>query len=271
MPTVDYKRAPIHYDVIDRRLPWLRGDGDGGDAIVFHHGLGARADTWCGWERALADRHVLVRLDMRGHGRSPVPDGYPWTLDALVEDLAAVADHAELARFHLVGESIGGTVALDFAARHPERVITLTVSNGAHRGSGIRNLSKWARIIDEGGMAGWSAHMMHERFHSGAIDDEAWTWYEAQQAEVDRHTVLAAAAALVAADLTGELSHVTMPVLLLHPDGSPFIPVAVMADLNAALPDSRLRVFAHAKHGLPFSHGPACAEELAALLRGASG
>jgi pimeloyl-ACP methyl ester carboxylesterase len=58
-----------------------------------------------------------------------------------------------------------------------------------------------------------------------------------------------------------------MPTLLLHPDASPFIPLALMAELNAALPDSRLRVFPHTRHGLPFSHATACAEEYAGFLR----
>ena len=57
-----------------------------------------------------------------------------------------------------------------------------------------------------------------------------------------------------------------MPVLLMHPDASPFIPVAVMGELNEALPRSRLRVFAHARHGLPFSHAAECARELVAFI-----
>ncbi len=265
MASIEFRGAPVHYDLVDRRPPWLRDGED--DAIVFHHGLGARADTWCGWEAVLGARHRLLRLDMRGHGRSPAPADYPWTIEALVDDLEAVVDHAGIARFHLVGESIGGTVALMFAARNPARVATLTVSNGAHRGSGITNLAQWESIIDEGGMHAWSAHMMKMRFHPGAIDDAAWRWYEAQQAEVESHTVLALAAALTAADLGAELGAAVMPTLLLHPDASPFIPVALMADLNEALPDSRLQVFAHSRHGLPFSHARPCAQALAGLIQ----
>jgi pimeloyl-ACP methyl ester carboxylesterase len=265
MPTIDHNGAAIHYDVTDQRLPWLRDGAD--DAIVFHHGLGACADVWLGWLPAVCERHRVVRLDMRGHGRSPVPHGYPWTMDALVDDLAAVVDATGLGRFHLVGESIGGTTALMYAARHPQRVRTLTVSNGAHRGGAIKNLDPWARIIADGGMAAWSAHMMQMRFHAGAIDDAAWRWYEAQQATCDQDCVVPAANALYGADLSPQLGAVTMPALLLHPDASPFIPVALMAELNDALPDSRLRVFAHARHGLPFSHAKACSEEFAAFLQ----
>jgi pimeloyl-ACP methyl ester carboxylesterase len=108
--------------------------------------------------------------------------------------------------------------------------------------------------------------MMKMRFHDGALDAARWRWYEAQQATCDRHCVVPAAAALVAADLSADLARITMPTLLLHPDGSPFIPVAVMGELNELLPDSRLRVVARAKHGLPFSHAQVCAGELNSLL-----
>jgi len=264
VPSVDFNGGPVHYDLLDRRLPWRRGGDE--DVIVFHHGLGACADVWCGWEPTLSPHYRVLRVDMRGHGRSPVPPGYPWTVESLADDLAAVVDHAGLGRFHLAGESIGGTAALLFAARHRERVLTLTVSNGAHRGNAITNLSPWERIIEDGGMPAWSAHMMQQRFFAGAIDDDAWRWYEAQQAGCDRDAVLALAVALSGADLTPELESLAMPVLLLHPDSSPFIPVALMAELREALPDARLQVFARSRHGLPFSHAHACSGEMAQFL-----
>lgn len=264
MASVSQGGADIHYDLVDRRVPWHR-NGDG-DVIVFHHGLGACADVWRGWDHAFAERYRLLRLDMRGHGRSRVPRGYSWSINGLVDDLEAVVDDAGLGRFHLVGESIGGTAALAFAARHPDRLESLTVSNGAHRGENLRNLAPWEQIISDGGMSAWSAHMMKMRFHDGAISDGQWHWYEAQQSTCDAGCVLPAASALMGADLTPVLGRIRMPTLILHPDGSPFIPVGVMGELNESLPDSRLRVVAHAKHGLPFSHARECATELTALL-----
>jgi len=53
---------------------------------------------------------------------------------------------------------------------------------------------------------------------------------------------------------------------LLSPQSSPFIPVEVMAAMRAAIPGAELQVFAHSKHGLPLSHGRACAETLAEFL-----
>jgi pimeloyl-ACP methyl ester carboxylesterase len=107
---------------------------------------------------------------------------------------------------------------------------------------------------------------MRHRFFDGALDEERRRWYEAQQATPSPEFLLRAVELLVGADQTPELSKVTMPVLLLHGDSSPFIPVAVMADLRERLPDARLQVFAHARHGLPFSHAAECAAVLRRFL-----
>ena len=252
----------IAFDVIDHVAPWLSP----APTVLFHHGLGARSACWDGWTPALAGRHRLVRFDMRGHGASPLPAGFRWSLSALVDDLLAVADAAGAERFHLVGESTGGTVVLATAARLPERVLSVTVSNGAHRGGSIRNLEPWRRIIREEGMAGWSTHMMSQRFFDEVLTEAQRRWYETQQASADPDAILGVAAMLLGADLRPELDRVTCPVLLLHPDSSPFIPVETTAALKCALPDARLRVFAHTRHGLPFSHAAECAAAVAEFI-----
>ena len=252
----------IAYGVIDHIAAWEAP----AQTVLFHHGLGACSAIWDGWTPALINRHRLLRFDMRGHGASPLPPGFEWSLDAMVDDVGAVADAAGAERFHLVGESTGGTVALAFAARHPDRVLTVTVSNGAHQGGAIENLEPWKRIIREKGMAAWSAHMMGQRFFDGALTEPMRHWYQTQQAGAEPNAILGTAAMLVGVDLVPELHRVACPVLLLHPDSSPFIPVETMAALKRALPDARLQVFAHARHGLPFSHAAECAAAVAGFI-----
>ena len=187
-------------------------------------------------------------------------------LAGLREDLFAVADAAGAERFHLVGESIGGTIALDAASERPARILTLTVSNGAHLGGSIQSIDDWKQIVDAGGMVAWSRHMMGKRFFDGAVTEEMWRWYEQEQAGASPQLVLDAVRLLAGADLSPELGAARMPVLLLHGDSSPFIPVPVMADLKSRLASARLHVFAHARHGLPFSHAKECAQALRDFL-----
>lgn len=262
--TVVHGGGEIACEAIDHTPAW---EGPP-PTVLFHHGVGACGAVWDGWTPALADRFRLVRFDLRGHGASPLPPGFEWSLDSTVDDLGAVADAAGADRFHLVGESLGGTVALAYAARRPERVLSLTVSNGTHLGGAIENLEPWERLICEEGMGAWSAHMMKERFFDGALTPRMARWYEEQQASAEPGAILDGAAMLAGADLTPELAGVSCPVLLLHPDSSPFIPVETMAALRRALPDARLQVLAHARHGLPYSHAAECAAAVSRFLDG---
>jgi len=263
MPTLSVPGGDLHYDIVDVTLPWIAEP----QTIVFHHGLGASSRTWAGWVPVLADRYRIVLFDMRGHGRSTHREpGDDLSLEMLANDVFAVADAAGAARFHLIGESIGGTIALLAAMRGGERIETLTVSNGAHLGGSIQSTQDWEEVISARGMSGWSAHMMPKRFFEDALSREMWSWYEREQAAANPDFVLRAVRLLIGADLSSDLARVRMPVLLLHGDSSPFIAPAVMADLKSRLADARLQVFAHARHGLPFSHAKQCAQTLRRFL-----
>ncbi len=263
MPLAATSHGTLHYDVVDLVAPWQRPRLP----ILFHHGIGASAGIWAGWRPALADAYRLVTFDMRGYGRSTIPAAdFRWSLDLLVDDLFAVADAADLPRFHLVGESIGGTVALAAALARPGRIATLTVSNGAHLGASIQRVEAWRRQLDEGGSKGWSDAFLRDRFHDDALSAERRAWFAAEQEKWSRDSILNALGVLIGTDLTPLLADMKCPTLLLHPDGSPFIPVSIMAALHERLPDSELNVFGRSRHGLPFSHAAQCAQALRTFL-----
>src|SRR5215472_13613220 len=113
----------MHYRVDDFTDPWLSPE-----TILLLHGNAESGLAWNRWMPKLARRFRVVRPDMRGFGEStPMPRDYPWSLDALIGDFCALMDHLGVARFHLVGAKIGGTIARAFAARRPDRIITLSV------------------------------------------------------------------------------------------------------------------------------------------------
>lgn len=95
--------------------------------VLLLHGVTGHARTWDEEARALADRYRVLALDQRGHGDSdPAPDG-DYSTDALVGDIAAVVRTLALKPLRLVGLSLGGRVAIAFAARCPEAVERLVV------------------------------------------------------------------------------------------------------------------------------------------------
>lgn len=263
MPYADTGNGSLYYEVVDLIVPWETRR----ETIIFHHGIGASSGNWCEWLPQLIERYRIVTFDMRGYGRSHIPpQDFKWSLDLLAQDVLAIADAAGVERAHLVGESIGGTIALYFAIKHSQRVATLTISNGADVGAPLQKVQAWQKQIDEQGIKAWSDQFMRDRFYDDALGEEKRAWYARQQEAWTRDSILNALAVLVGTDLRPQLGLVRCPVLLMHGDTSPFIPVNVMVDMHHRLLDSRLQVFAHARHGLPFSHARQCAETLREFL-----
>ncbi len=251
MASVQTNDGALHYEVVEQTAPWNAR----GLPILFHHGIGSSAALWRGWYPVLVDRYPMIVFDMRGCGRSHIPGpDFAWSLDRMVEDLLAVADAAGLARFHLVGEPIGGTIALAATIARPDRIATLTVSNGAHRGATIGRVHAWKKQLDEVGPAGWSKAFMPDRFHADALTPEQWQWFEAEQASCPQESILNALGVLIGADLTPRLGEIRCPTLLPRPDGSPLIPVADWGELHRQPGRAEPNVIGHSRHGLRFSH-----------------
>jgi 3-oxoadipate enol-lactonase len=94
--------------------------------VVLSNSLGATLRMWDPQAAALAEGARVLRYDMRGHGRSPVPPP-PYTLADLGADLIALLDRRGIERAALVGVSLGGMVSMWVAAHAPERVERLVL------------------------------------------------------------------------------------------------------------------------------------------------
>lgn len=95
-----------------------------GEPVVFIHGFSLDHRMWQG-QMEFAKQYRVVRYDVRGHGRSVAEP--PWTAGDQVADLLALLDHLKIQRAHLVGLSMGGGIAVNFALAHPERVKSLVL------------------------------------------------------------------------------------------------------------------------------------------------
>jgi pimeloyl-ACP methyl ester carboxylesterase len=260
---LDRPGGALYFEVIDATAPW---DAQA-PLIVFHHGVGATADIWADWLPALVDRYRIARFDTLGFGRSAAPGpGFAWSLDGLADDVVAVARGAGAERFHLVGESLGGTVALHLASRRPEALLSVTVTNASHRGGSIQRAREWRAFIGTRGMAAWAEMMTPLRLDPERVPEAKFRWFKRVQAAASPDAVLDLTDLLIGTDLTAALGAIRVPALLLAPAQSPFVPLAVMEDMHARIPGSELQIVADARHGLPCSHGPVCGRALRAFL-----
>ena len=93
-----------------------------GPSLVLLHGLGATGtDLWKKHIADLAQDLRVVAYDLRGSGRSEATPG-PYTIGQLTDDLDALIEGLGLAPVALMGHSMGGSIALEEAGRHPDRV-----------------------------------------------------------------------------------------------------------------------------------------------------
>jgi pyruvate dehydrogenase E2 component (dihydrolipoamide acetyltransferase) len=118
-------------------LRYLR-QGDGGDAVLLIHGFGGDLNNWLFNHQALASDHIVYALDLPGHGGSSkrLASGSLQEFVQMVQGFLAAVD---VPRAHLVGHSMGGAVAIEFAFAHPQSTLSLTLIASAGLGPEINS------------------------------------------------------------------------------------------------------------------------------------
>ena len=87
-----------------------------GAPLVLIHGFTLDMRMWDDQFTPFAERYRVVRYDVRGFGKSAVPAGAPYTN---ADDLAALLDYLDISSAAIVGLSMGGGIAIDFALAYP--------------------------------------------------------------------------------------------------------------------------------------------------------
>ncbi|GAA5175626.1 alpha/beta hydrolase [Pseudonocardia eucalypti] len=125
----------------------VRGTGPG--LLLAHGGGGGVAANFGALIDDLAGTHTVVGVDYPGSGDTP-RSATPLTLDRLADELVAAADAAGLARFAVLGYSLGTAVAVRTATRHPDRVTGLVLTAGfAHPNNRMRlAVDVWRALLE---------------------------------------------------------------------------------------------------------------------------
>jgi pimeloyl-ACP methyl ester carboxylesterase len=212
----------------------------------------------------------LVLLDLRGTGHSAVPaDPATCRFDRQVADVEALRAHLGLERLDLLAHSAGAALALLYAARHPDRVASLTLVTPSPRVVGLEVTDADRREVAERRRGEpWfaAAYAAFERIWSGGATDADWTaitpfthgrWDDAVRAAVDRADAQrdADAAARYYGDGTPDpaavraaLAELRVPVLLVAGEYDVALPPSRAAEYTDLFPGGRLVVQRGAGH-----------------------
>jgi pimeloyl-ACP methyl ester carboxylesterase len=110
-------------------LHYLDWGNAGAPPVVCVHGYTSSAQAFNALARHFHDRFHIVAPDVRGHGESAWSRDGAYQYRDQVGDLTALVDQIGLARFTLIGTSMGGIIAMAFAAAHADRLVGLVIND----------------------------------------------------------------------------------------------------------------------------------------------
>jgi pimeloyl-ACP methyl ester carboxylesterase len=257
-----------------------RGGGEG-PVVVLIHGMAGSSQTWDAIIPHLTQHATVIAPDMLGHGGSAKPRG-DYSLGALasgVRDLMVALGHE---RATIVGQSLGGGVAMQFAYQFPERCERLVLVSSGGLGPEVSALLRWlsapgaeyalavgtAPGLRSAGLAiaGWLERV---GFKPAPAVAEVMRSYIALGDAETRTAFMCTLRAVV--DLAGQRASAIdrlylaaqVPTLIVWGDKDPFIPIAHAHSAHEAMPGSRLEIFEGAGH-FPHRDDP---DRFAHLLR----
>jgi len=218
-----------------------------GPHLVLIEGLGVA--TWI-WERQipeLSKDFTVLAYDNRGVGKSSKPAG-PYTIRMMADDLAGLLDSLKIARAHILGISMGGFIAQDFALRYPQRVDRLVlVSTSA---GGPDHVPMAPEVLAQVLATEGEPRALTRRKLALAYS-ESFMQSEAVEHLIDLRlqdpqppaAYLAQATAGATFNLSDQVHRIQAPCLILAATGDRLVPVANAYQLAKKIPNSRLKIF----------------------------
>jgi 3-oxoadipate enol-lactonase len=216
----------LHYEDDDYADPWR-----GHDTVVLLHGFAESSAAWFAWVPHLTRRLRVLRPDLRGFGRSTVPDraeSYPWSIPGFARDVVAWLDALEVDRVHLVGARVGAPIGMQIAADQPARVQSLSLVSGLARGTDVRgldagpavvSLDSFAERIRQDGLVAWFASTGRARLGSSAEPAQIDFWNQLM-ARSDEGVCIGMMRAAAQLDISDVLGHIAAPTLVIASEGS---------------------------------------------------
>jgi pimeloyl-ACP methyl ester carboxylesterase len=256
MPTVNANGIDINYEVL--------GDDRPGTPLVMTHGFASNFSFWLPDLVPLAEKRRLIVYDVRGHGKTSVPESIDaYSMATFAADLAGLMKAIGIEKAHMVGVSMGGMIAAQFAVDYPEMcesvaLIDTTCGNGFDTGPG----GDWERSLVTG--LSTLSHMASTYGLRETLIKE-WEYRKANDPHIDvsPYTLdedfnrieemtlpgyLGAAHAIATRpDLTPRITSITAPTLVMVGEWDDFRPCAERD--HKLIPGSRLVVREECAHG----------------------
>jgi 3-oxoadipate enol-lactonase len=234
MPTARVTDIEINYQ--------LEGDGD--ETIVLINGLADDLETWVlQIDDLVGAGYRVLRFDNRGVGKTSAPPG-PYTSRMLADDAKGLVDQLGLSNFHLMGVSMGGMIAQEYALAYQDdlKSLTLACTYAAPGPFCSRMFSMWADMARPLGVPFIMRDVTLWAFTVPFFEEreEEAKEFEAEMAAMPMpvEAYLAQLNVIQKHDTTGRLDSIRVPTLVLAGEEDILIPVRLSKRLQESIPSA---------------------------------
>ena len=215
--------------------------------ILFLHGFGASLQTWDTWAQALSEDYRVVSVDLPGFGLTGEDPSGIYTDQRSVEVLEAFLKELNIPKVVLVGNSMGGKFAWQFAARYPNQVTKLVlISPDGYASPGI----EYGKKIEVPAIADLYRYFFSRMFlvmnlkpayaNPNTLNDALVNrYYDLMLAPGVRGAILARMQQTVLQDPVPSLSSIQVPTLLIWGEKDAFIPIRNSNDYLKVMPNAK--------------------------------
>ncbi len=221
--------------------------------------------AWRPWLDAFSPNHKLMRYDSRGCGLSD-RDAGDLSFETWIRDFACVVDAASLQRFSLLATCQGGPIAIEYAARYPERVDRLvlygTYARGRLRWTDRPKEVEKARVLLDLTQLGWAREnhaflqVWATHFQPGGTLEHLRSWCDQQRAATSAETAVRLLRIGWSVDVRQAARKIKCPVLIVHPERDAVVPIEEGRSLASLIPDCRF-VQLDSENHMPLADEPA--------------
>jgi len=258
------KRQADQWAVIDghRIRYWKKGDSS--STILLIHGMGCSCLEWSENIDSLADHSTVIAVDMVGFGKSDKPDGYDYSPVNQARTLIKFLEHLHVEKVHLVGNSLGGRVAIEMASMLGDRARSLTLAASAGGAADAPHAMRWQTLPIIGKLltkpdrikhqVGWSSVFVDQsRLSQDRIDEK----FQDSLLPGAQDSALATLRSMI--DLRGfkrqdieelhqKIKALEVRVMIIWGDSDPLLPVHHAATFQDLLKNSVVHIFEQCGH-----------------------
>lgn len=225
-----------------------------GIPLILIHGLNGDLTGWIFVMPELAKFYWTIALDVRGHGESGKPD-IPYSIKMFADDLYNFCRKLQISQAHILGLSMGGAIAQQFALQHPEMIHSLVlVSTFSYVDEHLKEaFSKLRQSLETGGYPAFFDEVVKLAFTPKYIRENPESIATLKEKRIKINSPVAIARATEAClnfNLKNEISRINLPTLILSGREDIFTPLPLAEQIHKSIKDSEWKIIDEVGHNI---------------------